>query len=166
MQTKRLFTVAAILLITVLAGVAYREGWLGSVGGGRYHAIYLETGDMYFGMLRGGWFSTMRLNDAWVLQVNQQNKETPFSMTPLKNAFWGPKGSIEINRAKVVWTARLDKEGQVSAMLSNPERVSTDTAPGQTVPTDEPQVQAEPEKSTESGSAPTGAKKTETPAKR
>ncbi len=160
MQTQKLLMVVVVLLVAVLSGVAYREGWFGGMGGGRYHAVYLETGDMYFGTLKGGWLSTMRMDDAGVLQVNQQNKETPFSMTPLKNAFWGPMGSIEINRAKVVWTARLDNDGQVSAMLNDPTKLA---APQQAAQTAESQVQAEP---AESGSVPSGVKKTEVPAKR
>ena len=166
MQTQKLLMVVVVLLVAVLSGVAYREGWFGGMGGGRYHAVYLETGDMYFGTLRGGWLSTMRMDDAWLLQVNQENKATPFSLTPLKNAFWGPKGGIEINRAKVVWTASLDKDGQVSAMLNDPARATAATAPQSSVPAAVTEVQTESKEPAESGSAPTGTKKTETPAKR
>lgn len=164
MRTQKFLMVAVVLSVAVLAGVAYREGWVG-MGSGKYHAVYLETGDMYFGTLRGGWLSTMRMDDVWLLQVNQENRETPFSLTPLKSAFWGPKGGIEINRAKVVWTANLDKDGQVSAMLNDPARATAATATKSSAPaavTTPTEVKTESKEPTGGGDTP----KTETPTKR
>ena len=96
MSNKNLFPVF-IIIILVLVGVGV---WLGvsfgrSAGGGAspYSAVYLTTGDIYFGKL--SWFPNPRLTNVWLPQRNVDSLNQPqLGLTPLTSAFCGPVDEI------------------------------------------------------------------------
>ena len=84
----------------------WQKGWLGSSS---YTAVYLSTGDLYFGQLR--WFPTLALRNVYLLQITQ-DPQTPLSLQKFTNVIWGPENKIKINRDQVVWMSRLRSDSQ------------------------------------------------------
>jgi hypothetical protein len=120
---KKLLIILLIILVVVLGlGI-----WLGVKILGRqnpeapskYSAIYLQTGDIYFGEL--SWFPWPSLKNVWLIQrsVDQQN-QVQLGIVPLKNSFWGPTDKIYLNPKQVVFWTNLRKDSQLIKALENP----------------------------------------------
>ncbi len=119
-----------MLLITVVVLAVAVVAILTWQGGGfalrPYHAVYLQTGDMYFGELVT--FPRFGLKNVHVLQLGQG--DTPPSIQKLTDAVWGPKNFIEINRSQVVWTAELDTTKELGTFLTQgPSALQESVAP-------------------------------------
>ena len=122
MSNKNLFPVF-IIIILVLVGVGV---WLGvsfgrSAGGGAspYSAVYLTTGDIYFGKL--SWFPNPRLTNVWLPQRNVDSLNQPqLGLTPLTSAFWGPVDEIYLSPKQIVFWTRLSKASAVAKAFDNP----------------------------------------------
>lgn len=69
-----------------------------------YYAVYLSTGDIYFGKLVC--CSRYILEDPYYLRVSQ-DQEAPISVERFQDAFWSPGGRLELNSEGVVWKVRL-----------------------------------------------------------
>ena len=121
--SKKLLIILLIILVIVLVlGI-----WLGVKILGRenlespskYSAVYLQTGDIYFGEL--SWFPWPSLKNVWLIQrsVDQQN-QVQLGIVPLKNSFWGPTDKIYLNPKQVVFWTNLRKDSQLIKALENP----------------------------------------------
>ncbi len=116
---KILLTLVIVLLI-VLAGVIVWQTWLGSVS---YYAVYLKTGDLYFGQLSR--FPSFGLSHVYLLQVNAQNQQNPVNVQKFSNVFWGPEDFIKINRDEVAWYTKLKSDSQLVRLIeTNPDLTS------------------------------------------
>jgi hypothetical protein len=120
---KKILIILLIILVIVLGlGI-----WLGVKILGRenpeapskYSAVYLQTGDIYFGEL--SWFPWPSLKNVWLIQrsVDQQN-QVQLGIVPLKNSFWGPTDKIYLNPKQVVFWTNLRKDSQLVKVLENP----------------------------------------------
>lgn len=106
-----------VLLVVILGGVVGLKQWFGD---DTWTAMYMRTGDLYFGKLMH--FPFYGLKQVYVLQVNAQNAQTPLSIQQFKRVMWGPEDWIRINRSEVVWTTELNSEGQLAQILkTNPD---------------------------------------------
>lgn len=76
-----------------------------------YYAVYLQTGDMYFGKLSR--FPKLTLSDIWYLQRNIDDEKGGFNLAKFSNAMFGPKDKIELNKENVVWISKLRDDSQV-----------------------------------------------------
>lgn len=76
-----------------------------------YHAVFLRTGDMYFGKLSR--FPKLTLSDVWYLQMNTQDEQGGFNLMKYSNAMFGPEDKVEINKENVVWISKLRDDSQV-----------------------------------------------------
>ncbi len=108
-----LVVVLVILLIVIFI-------WQKELTKPSFYAVYLTTGDLYFGKLVR--FPSFGLKQVYHIQVNQQSSETPLSLQRFKNVFWGPEDFMKINSKQVVWVVKLDKAGQLyQLILTNPD---------------------------------------------
>ena len=124
-NNKVLVWVVAVLAVAVIGVVAW-QAW-GSES--PLYAIYLRTGDLYFGKLvRVPYFG---LKNVYLLQVNAANEENPVSVQKFTNVFWGPEDFVKINRDEVVWMTRVSDASQLTQVIrANPDLVpSTPQAP-------------------------------------
>lgn len=116
MSTNKILLALVIILAAILISLFIWQGW------GRqpsYYAVYLQSGDLYFGRLVR--FPYFGLKQVYVLQLNPQNQESPFSIQRFPNTIWGPKDYLKINRDQVVWLTELDPNGQFAQLIrSNP----------------------------------------------
>jgi hypothetical protein len=125
---KKILIILLIILVIVLGlGI-----WLGVKILGRenpespskYSAVYLQTGDIYFGEL--SWFPWPSLKNVWLIQrtVDSQN-QVQLGVVPLKNSFWGPIDKVYLNPREVVFWTKLRKDSQLVRALENPNILNT-----------------------------------------
>ncbi|MBI4993495.1 hypothetical protein HZC33_00845 [Candidatus Wolfebacteria bacterium] len=103
---KILFALVVVLMIA-LVGVIY---WQKNGFEDPYYAVYLNTGDLYFGHVN--WFPRFSLSGAYLLQKTNDEKN-PYNITKFGNAFWGPEDDLYLNYDNVVWKTRLKKDSPV-----------------------------------------------------
>jgi hypothetical protein len=117
-----------IILVIVVAMVFIAIGvWVGlNLGGAKagnastapspYSAVYLSTGDVYFGKL--DWFPTPHIEDAWFLQHGTDAKGNPMTgVYPFSQIAWGPMGDVYLNSKQIVfWTSLAGTSPVVQAM--------------------------------------------------
>ncbi len=112
-KTNKILLVVVIVLVLALIGVVlWQTVWKSQ----SYYAVFMRTGDLYFGQLT--WFP-FGLKHVYNLQVNTQNQENPVSVQRFKNVFWGPEDWLKLNRSEVVWMTKLDSAGQLAQLIKN-----------------------------------------------
>ncbi len=86
-----------------------------------YYAVYLTSGDIYFGQL--SFFPSLKMHDAYLLRVDTQNQQNPYSLSSFSNAFWKPEGTLYFNRSMVLWIAPVASDSPVVQAITNPQSV-------------------------------------------
>ncbi len=133
-KMNKILLVLVILLVVVLAGLIGWQRWGLQPS---YWAVYLRTGDLYFGKLMN--FPSFGLTNVYTLQVNQQNTQNPVSIQKFANIFWGPQDFLKINRSEVVWMTKLNPTGQLSQLLKTNPDLKSNGQPNPAVPPTGPQ---------------------------
>ena len=124
-NTNKLLLGFVIVLVVALLALLVGREWFGTPS---YYAVYLTTGDLYFGELTR--FPQFGLKNVYLLQVNRDNAQNPVSVQRFAEIFWGPEDFLKINRDEIVWTTRLDKNSQLGAFMSNYKKgTSAPTSP-------------------------------------
>jgi len=115
-KINKILVAAVVVLLLILAGFVI---WGQFMANPNYYAVYLRTGDLYFGRLVR--FPYFGLRQVYMLQVNTQNQQTPVSIQRFANIFWGPEDFLKINRDQVVWVTKLNPDGQLAQLIkTNP----------------------------------------------
>lgn len=126
-KTNKVLVGLVIILTATLGAVLYWQ----KVGlETKYSAVYLNTGDIYFGQVSR--FPRMTLRDAWFLQ--KEGDGQGFALAKFGDAFWGPRNSMVINEEHIVWMAELTEDSEVVRAIKNPQSVApvrVDTVPTQ-----------------------------------
>lgn len=126
MKVRIIIAALIVLLALVLMGLGV---WLGSLAFGSgsanpsgpspYSAVYLSTGDLYYGKL--SWFPSPHLTDAWVLTRGQNaSGQSQIGVEPFTSSFWGPVDEIDLNPREIVFWTRLRNNSQIAQTLANP----------------------------------------------
>lgn len=116
-NVNKILLVVVIVLLIALAGVVVWQTWFSSAS---YYAVYLKTGDLYFGQLSR--FPSFGLSHVYLLQVNAQDKQNPVNVQKFSNVFWGPEDFIKINRDEVAWYTKLKSDSQLVRLIeTNPD---------------------------------------------
>ncbi len=126
------FIIITILLVAVFVAFGI---WLGTylsqpsqTGPSEYSAVYLSTGDIYYGKLN--WFPWPRLTNVWILQRNiGQNNQVQLGLGQFTNAFWGPMDEVYLNPKQIVFWARLRSDSQVVKAIQNPSALQQPQVP-------------------------------------
>lgn len=118
-KTNKILLSIIIILAAALVAIVYwqKVGFKKS-----YWAVYLDTGDLYFGKLSR--FPKFALSNAYLLQKNQDNQQNPFSVSKFENAFWAPENKIYLNEKNIVWKAKLKKESQIVNFIESQQDIS------------------------------------------
>jgi hypothetical protein len=132
------------VIVLVVAIVAILGWWFFYRGSSNYYAVYLDTGDMYFGELST--FPNYSLSNVWYIQRDAQGNS---SLAQFIKAPWGPEGTIQLNRDKVIWTAKISDVSQLTPYLENKIPETTSQQSGQ------PSTQSPPTTPPTSTSTPT-----------
>ena len=116
MQTKIIRFIAVIFVACLIIAGGYAV-WLygtGVASRSTWYAVYLDTGDLYFGHLSS--FPSFSLSDAWYVQHSPQGD---VSVSDFAKVSWKPVGIIQLNRQHVVWTARIASDSPLIAAMNN-----------------------------------------------
>ncbi len=133
-KTNKILLTIIIGLAAALMAIVYWQ----KVGFNKdYWAVYLDTGDLYFGKL--SYFPKASLSNAYILQRNAQDSQNPFSISKFSNVFWGPEDRIYINKENIVWKTKLKPDSQIVNFINNPqsaqpEQNSVNQQPVQMIP--------------------------------
>lgn len=137
---KSSFIALIIVIVVAAAAVAYMA--MGAKTG-KYAAVALSTGDVYFGQL--SLFPSPRLENPWVLQRTvDANNNSQLVIVPFKNAIWGPSNTLNINPKDIVFWTPLSENSQAATLMANPEKAAQQQAPAPQAPA--PQVAPQQEK--------------------
>lgn len=116
-KTNRILLVLVIVLAAALGAVLY---WQKMGIEEKYSAVYLNTGDIYFGKLSR--FPRMTLRDVWFLQ--KESEAQGFALSKFENAFWAPRDKMIFNEENVVWVTELAEDSEVVRAIKNPQSVA------------------------------------------
>jgi hypothetical protein len=148
---KLLITLIVIVIVILGVGIWLGVKFLGPknpAGPSEFSAVYLATGDIYFGKL--DWFPWPRMTNVWFLQrsVNQQN-QPQLGVAPFTSAFWGPVDRVYLNPKEIILWTNLRNDSQLAQVLSNPNALQSLAQP-------QPQPQLQPSASTSTFQGPPG----------
>lgn len=108
--------VLALVMTVVLAsyyvpafGNFIKSGFTGEEA---YYAVYMDSGDVYFGKFK----SRFKLTDVYILSRNPAGENQPY-LSKLSDVFWGPSGEMVINPQKISWISKLSRESQVLSYI-------------------------------------------------
>ena len=141
MNKRFIFILVAVIVILVALiawmTVQYILQRNGSPSESEYSAVYLTSGDVYFGKL--SWFPWPRLREVWYLQrgVSEQN-QPQLGIAQLKNAFWGPMDVIYLNPKQILFWTRLRSDSQLTKAFANPSAMPPVQQQSQTQPNSQP----------------------------
>ena len=118
-----------IVIIIVIAGAA-TWAWMDMIAGQNpngpspYSAVYLTSGDVYFGKL--SWFPSPHMTDVWYLnRTTGPNGQTQISVAPFKGVFWGPMDEINLDPKQILFWTRLSNGSQLVKGLENPSSLQS-----------------------------------------
>lgn len=121
--TGRTFFWGLIIIVIVAAIAAWT--WVTIVamhspdGPSPYSAVYLTSGDVYFGKL--SWFPEPHMTDVWYLNRSMgANGQSQVSVAPLKGVFWGPVDEVTFNAQQILFWTSLSNSSQLVADMENP----------------------------------------------
>lgn len=112
---KILLVIVIVLLVALSAVVYWQRGGFEKP----YWAVYLNTGDLYFGKLSR--FPGLSLSGVLLLQRNPQDTQNPLSLAKFKEVFWGPEDKIYLNDENIVWKTKLRTDSQIIEFIKNPQ---------------------------------------------
>ncbi len=93
-------------LLAVFLGILLGIGFVSLLRAKKnYYAVFLNNGAIYFGKLST--FPRLKLDEAVFLQLDQNGQVSGVSR--FKDAFWGPKGPIYLNRDSILFIAPLSE---------------------------------------------------------
>jgi hypothetical protein len=125
-KINKILIIVLVVIVIVLAGLLVWQK-VGSTPS--YYAVYLRTGDVYFGRLVR--FPAFGLSHIYTLQANQNDKQNPFSVQKFSNVFWGPEDFMQLNREEVVWIVKLKADSSLTQLFTtNPELTVPATSQG------------------------------------
>jgi hypothetical protein len=130
-----LLIVAIVLAVLIIVGIVWKV-----VTGPRYSAVYLSTGDIYFGKLTH--FPNYGLKQVYTIQITQ-DEQNPLSVQRFRNTFWGPEDFMALNKDNVIWVVGLDSQGQMAQLLETNPNLQPQQQPAGQVPQQQQQVPAE-----------------------
>ena len=135
------FLMLIIIGVVLWATGVFGGGSAGSAGFGgnseKIQAVFLANGQVYFGKFSQS-AGVARLENIYYLQVDQQDstqlqsatdqaKQPDVKLIKLGNELHGPKDSMRINPAQILFVEDLKEDGKVVQAIHNYETKSPDT---------------------------------------
>lgn len=131
-KTIKIILIVLVIVILVLVGLLASGNVFSSKSS--YWAVYLRTGDLYFGKLIR--FPYFGLKQVYLFQANPNDAQNPISVQKFTNVFWGPSDYLKINRSEVVWMTKLNPASQLLQFIkTNPNLTMPPAAQNQLLPT-------------------------------
>lgn len=82
-----------------------------------YSAVYLASGDIYFGKL--SWFPKPKMTNVWFIQKSLDNQNQPqLNLLPFSSVSWGPTDEIFFNSKEIIFWTRLREDSQIVKVIN------------------------------------------------
>ncbi len=78
-----------------------------------YYAVYLKTGDLYFGQLKR-FFNSYTLTRVYVLQRDQNGE---FSVQKFDQAVYQPEDRLILNKDNIIWLTEIQDNSPLISIL-------------------------------------------------
>lgn len=101
-MNKTAFVWMWVVIVFALIIAAGAVAWALGIFSPSYYAVYMTTGDLYFGKLMP--FSHT-LTDVWYLQRDAQGQA--LNLVDFTKTAWGSGGDLNLNAQHVVWRSKL-----------------------------------------------------------
>jgi hypothetical protein len=115
---KILLAVVVVLLI-ILAFIIWKPDLSKIVSGQSYYAVYLTSGDLYFGKMV--WYRPNVLMDVHVIQTKQaatKDEQPSLNLIKFSDVVWGPFDEMKINEKNILWKTKLSDNSQVVQLIN------------------------------------------------
>lgn len=112
--------VILVIVVVILGGMLL---WQKGDFDGSYSAVYLKTGDLYFGKLSH--FPYLSLSDVWFLQRSADGQS--ISVDSFSKSAWGPEDTLRLNKDEIVWTVAINKDSKILPIIKGEK--TTDNSP-------------------------------------
>ncbi len=112
-------SVIVLVLLVILGLVFWKPAFLSSFTSPNYYAVYLVSGDLYFGKM--SWLKPNTLSDVRMIRSEQadQNSEPVLSLVEFNSSVvWGPTGDLKLNDDNILWVSKLKNESQVVQLIN------------------------------------------------
>lgn len=112
-------SVIVLVLLVILGLVFWKPAFLSSFTSSNYYAVYLVSGDLYFGKM--SWLKPNTLSDVRMIRSEQadQNSEPVLSLVEFNSSVvWGPTGDLKLNDENILWVSKLKNESQVVQLIN------------------------------------------------
>ncbi|MCL5017377.1 MAG: hypothetical protein M1155_01800 [Patescibacteria group bacterium] len=121
-KLNKILLAIVIVLLVVLAFMLWKPDVAKMVSGGSYYAVYLTSGDLYFGKMV--WYSPDVLTDVYLIQTNQAtSKDQPqLKLVKFSDAVWGPSDELKINEKDILWKTKLSANSQVLKLINGSQQ--------------------------------------------
>lgn len=120
-KVNKILLALVIVLIIAFGVVLY---WQNGGFETPYYAVYMSTGDLYFGKLSH--FPNLSLTDVWLLQRSgDANSQNQLGVSRFDKAFWGPEDQLNLDSKNVVWTTKLKPDSQLAQFFKNPQLIQS-----------------------------------------
>jgi hypothetical protein len=134
LKVKKIFIILFIVALLILIGLGV---WIGvtmsgshetnPTGPSEYSAVYMTSGDVYFGKLHS--FPKPYLSDAlYLVRSTNQSGQTQINLASFSSVFWAPAGKIYFNPDQVLFTAPLQNNSQIISVIKNPSLLTQNNA--------------------------------------
>ena len=127
---KYIFLFLLIVIVLVIAGVFLglylSQGTSAATQLSPYSAVYLSTGDIYFGEL--SFAPWPRIKNPWFLQRTSDGEN--LNISPMAATFWGPSNVVNLNPKEIIFWTRLRADSQVASVMANPQAAQQQTQSG------------------------------------
>lgn len=126
-----IYTIVAVIVISALGFLYYKRFSTGaSIDSGRYQAVFLTNGQVYFGKLHAMNRDYLKLTDIYYIQTKSSSTDknnpqetssntTNIELVKLGNEVHGPEDTMIINRDQVSFFENLKKDGQVAKTIES-----------------------------------------------
>lgn len=83
---------------------------------GEYYAVYMTTGDIYFGQMDKWQKNTLK--NVHLLRLTE-DENNPVVVENFTSSIWGPEGDLILNDDNIVWRAKISDTSQLTNILKN-----------------------------------------------
>lgn len=126
MKIPKSLAVTLIVIVVIIfigfgvwVGIRLAAGGAPTTALSPYSAVYLSTGDVYFGVL--DWSPSPHMEDAWFLQRGTDAKGNPtVGVYPFSQVAWGPSNEVYFNSQQIVFWTRLAATSSIAQLIANP----------------------------------------------
>lgn len=122
--------VAVVLLAAVVAGGLFvvKSTFGSAIESGKYQAVFLTSGQVYFGKLKNASGEYLNLTDVFYIQASTDTEEniqnagnddesSDLQLVKLGNEIHGPEDKMLINKDQVLFFENLKTDGKISETI-------------------------------------------------